>query len=140
MCVAGSEPAPEGIALPTHMHSQIKWHIFLQHLPLHAQVELRERLTSPCTITVGYKVRRLLQPFFYIGLLGATGYSNGASLPMHVCVYKHAPEHELMYCSAGMRGPRSSLGCSSGEQLQGAAPQPSVARRLSCESGGEGCC
>lgn len=23
VCVAGSEPMPEGIALPTHMHSQI---------------------------------------------------------------------------------------------------------------------
>lgn len=31
------------------------------------------------------------------------------------------PVHKLIYCSVGMRGPRSSLGCSSGEQLQGAA-------------------
>lgn len=81
MCVAGSEPAPEGIALPTHMRTQIKWHIFPSTSPAaRTQVELHERLTSPCTVTVGYKVRRLLQPLFYIGLLGATGYSNGESL------------------------------------------------------------
>lgn len=40
--------------LPTCTHkSQIKWHIFAQHLQ-HAQVVLHERLTLPCTITVGY--------------------------------------------------------------------------------------
>lgn len=65
---------------------------------------LHERLTLPCTITVGYKVRCLVQPLFYIGLLGATGCSDGASLPMHVCASKHAREHERICCSAGMRG------------------------------------
>lgn len=57
-----------------------------------------------------------------------------------MCAFRHAHERDLIYCSAGMRGPRSSLGCSSGEQPQGAVLQPSVARRLSCGSGGEGCC
>lgn len=85
VCVAGSEPAPGGIVLPTHMHSQIKRHIFPQHLS-HAQVVLYKHLTLPFTITVGYKVQCLVQPLFYIGLLGATGYSDGVSLPMHVCV------------------------------------------------------
>lgn len=85
VCVAGSQPAPGGMALPLLMHSQIKCHIFPQHLS-HAQVLPHERLTLPCTITVGYTVRCLEQPLFYIGLLEATGCSDGVSLSMHVCV------------------------------------------------------
>lgn len=57
-----------------------------------------------------------------------------------MCASKQAREHELIYCSAGIGGLRSSLGCSSGEQPQGAELEPSVARRLSWESGEEGCC
>lgn len=68
----------------TNHKSQIKWHIFPQHLS-HAQVVLDERLTSPCAITVGYRVRCLAQPLFYIGLLGATGCSDG-SKPACACV------------------------------------------------------
>lgn len=105
--------------LPTYTHkSQIKWRIFLEQL-LHAQVELHERLTLTCAITVGSKVQCLVQPLFYIGLLGATGCCDGVRLPVCMCVSTNAEEHELMYCRAGRRGPRSSLGCSSGEQPQG---------------------
>lgn len=48
----------------------------------------------------------------------------------------HVLKQTPICCGAGIRGPQSSLGCGSGEQPQGAALEPSVARRLSCESGG----
>lgn len=78
---------------------------------MHGQAELSERLTSPCTTTV----QRLMQPFFSLSLLGAIGHSDGASLCMRVS------KQELIYRSAGIGRPTSSLGCGSGEEPRGAA-------------------
>lgn len=88
----------------------IVWQAFLA-ARMHGGAEPNGRLTSPCSATV----QRLMQPFFSVSLLGAIGRSDGASLCMRVS------KQELIYRSAGIGRPTSSLGCGSGEEPRGAA-------------------